>query len=109
MIEALHKEFPDIGLTYAIGGQISFDAFPPGWDKTYCLRFVQEHFGDIHFFGDKTYNARRCLHARLPTRCAHGLLSAGAVAEETLCLRWHSVIHGLAAKEMTSSSGQETC
>lgn len=25
-----------------------------GWDKTYCLQFLQE-FDDIHFFGDKTY------------------------------------------------------
>ena len=58
MIAALHKEFPDIGLTYAVGGQISFDAFPPGWDKTYCLRFVERDFGDIHFFGDKTYKVR---------------------------------------------------
>ncbi|EFA07975.2 phosphomannomutase [Tribolium castaneum] len=55
MIEALRKKFPDIGLTYAIGGQISFDAFPKGWDKTYCLRHVQsEGFDEIHFFGDKT-------------------------------------------------------
>ncbi|XP_044253705.1 phosphomannomutase [Tribolium madens] len=55
MIEALKKRFPDIGLTYAIGGQISFDAFPKGWDKTYCLRHVQnEGFDEIHFFGDKT-------------------------------------------------------
>ena len=26
-----------------------------GWDKTYCLRFVEEEFDDIHFFGDKTF------------------------------------------------------
>jgi phosphomannomutase len=40
MIEALRKEFNDIDLTYSIGGQISFDVFPNGWDKTYCLRHV---------------------------------------------------------------------
>ena len=28
--------------------------FPEGWDKTYCLRFLEE-FKTIHFFGDKTY------------------------------------------------------
>ena len=26
-----------------------------GWDKTYCLQFVEEDFDVIHFFGDKTY------------------------------------------------------
>jgi len=56
MIDALRKEFPDMGLTYSIGGQISFDVFPNGWDKTYCLRFLEnEGFEEIHFFGDKTH------------------------------------------------------
>lgn len=55
MIEALKKEFPDIGFTYSIGGQISFDVFPTGWDKTYCLQHLEnEGFSQIHFFGDKT-------------------------------------------------------
>lgn len=26
-----------------------------GWDKTYCLRFVEGDFDEIHFFGDKTF------------------------------------------------------
>ena len=40
-----------------IGGQISFDVFPKGWDKTYCLRFLQdENYDEIHFFGDKTFH-----------------------------------------------------
>jgi len=43
-----------LNLVYSIGGQISFDVFPQGWDKTYCLRFLEEHFDHIHFFGDKT-------------------------------------------------------
>lgn len=56
MVSALQKEFPDYGLTYSIGGQISFDVFPTGWDKTYCLQHVEkEGFTKIHFFGDKTY------------------------------------------------------
>lgn len=55
MIEALKVEFPNIGLTYSIGGQISFDVFPHGWDKTYCLQHLEnEGFEQIHFFGDKT-------------------------------------------------------
>lgn len=53
-IQALEAEFPDSGLAFSIGGQISFDVFPKGWDKTYCLRFVEKDFDTIHFFGDKT-------------------------------------------------------
>jgi phosphomannomutase len=37
----------------SIGGQISFDVFPIGWDKTYCLQFLND-FDNIFFFGDKT-------------------------------------------------------
>lgn len=57
MIEDLQKEFHDIDLTYSVGGQISFDVFPRGWDKTFALRHVikpEKHFKEIHFFGDKT-------------------------------------------------------
>ncbi|KAG6334191.1 hypothetical protein ID866_4891, partial [Astraeus odoratus] len=53
LVDTLREKFADYGLTFAIGGQISFDVFPNGWDKTYCLRFVeQEGFDEIHFFGD---------------------------------------------------------
>ena len=55
MVATLQKEFADLGLTYSIGGQISFDVFPTGWDKTYCLQFVEGDFDAIHFFGDKTF------------------------------------------------------
>ncbi|KAI0767209.1 eukaryotic phosphomannomutase [Fomes fomentarius] len=55
-VNALKEKFPDYGLTYSIGGQISFDVFPNGWDKTFCLQHVaDEGFEEIHFFGDKTY------------------------------------------------------
>ncbi|EGN96563.1 hypothetical protein SERLA73DRAFT_184639 [Serpula lacrymans var. lacrymans S7.3] len=55
-VEVLQEKFADYGLTFAIGGQISFDVFPKGWDKTYALRHVEgEGFEEIHFFGDKTY------------------------------------------------------
>lgn len=53
MKEALMKAFPDLGLQFAIGGQISIDAFPIGWDKRYCLKFI-DGFKEIHFFGDRT-------------------------------------------------------
>jgi hypothetical protein len=26
-----------------------------GWDKTYCLQFVEKDYDEIHFFGDKTF------------------------------------------------------
>lgn len=55
MVKALKEAFPDYGLTYSIGGQISFDVFPTGWDKTYCLQFVTDKHDEIHFFGDKTF------------------------------------------------------
>ncbi|KAJ1920301.1 Phosphomannomutase 1 [Mycoemilia scoparia] len=55
-VKALEKEFSDYGIKFSIGGQISFDVFPIGWDKTYCLRHLKgEGFEKIHFFGDKTF------------------------------------------------------
>lgn len=62
-VAALQREFPDLGLRFSIGGQISFDVFPEGWDKTYCLRHVEaeKRRGDgvsyetVHFFGDKCF------------------------------------------------------
>jgi phosphomannomutase len=41
-------------IQFSIGGQISVDIFPEGWDKTYCLQFVENKYDEIHFFGDKT-------------------------------------------------------
>lgn len=54
MVSVLREKFAHFNLTFSIGGQISFDVFPQGWDKTYCLRYLEE-FNEIHFFGDKTY------------------------------------------------------
>lgn len=54
-VATLRERFADLNLEYSIGGQISFDVFPKGWDKTYCLQFVKEDFDEIHFFGDKTF------------------------------------------------------
>ena len=64
-VAALKEKFPDLGLTYSIGGQISFDVFPMGWDKTYCLNHVEHEakrtdgeaveWKTVHFFGDKTF------------------------------------------------------
>ena len=37
MVDRLRKEFADYDLTFSIGGQISFDVFPRGWDKVILL------------------------------------------------------------------------
>ncbi|XP_078355744.1 uncharacterized protein LOC144640509 [Oculina patagonica] len=55
-VSILREKFADYGLQLSIGGQISFDVFPKGWDKTYCLRHVEKDgYKEIHFFGDKCY------------------------------------------------------
>jgi len=61
-IGKLREKFAHLGLTYSIGGQLSFDIFPTGWDKTYCLQHLESdakkpggvEYTTIHFFGDKT-------------------------------------------------------
>ncbi|KAH0566120.1 Phosphomannomutase 1 [Trichoglossum hirsutum] len=62
-VEVLKEKFADFNLTFSIGGQISFDVFPTGWDKTYCLQHIEAEgdrpggvrYTTVHFFGDKTY------------------------------------------------------
>mmetsp|Transcript_40506 Transcript_40506/g.42268 ORF Transcript_40506/g.42268 Transcript_40506/m.42268 type:complete len:268 (-) Transcript_40506:39-842(-) len=46
----------EYGLKCSIGGQISFDIVPIGWDKSYCLQFVEKEYDNIIFFGDKIYD-----------------------------------------------------
>ncbi|XP_036395181.1 phosphomannomutase 2 [Megalops cyprinoides] len=54
-VAVLREEFAGKGLVFSIGGQISFDVFPEGWDKRYCLGIVEKDgYEKIHFFGDKT-------------------------------------------------------
>eukprot|EP00400_MALV-I_sp_L67-5_P001080 gene1080-1071_t len=54
-VAAAREKFGSQGLTFSIGGQISVDCFPNGWDKTKCLQYVEaEYGGNIHFYGDKT-------------------------------------------------------
>jgi len=53
MVEVMQKKFDGWGLKFSIGGQISIDIFPIGWDKTFCLRYLDK-FKKIYFFGDKT-------------------------------------------------------
>lgn len=57
MVKTMEEKFAHLKLKFSIGGQISFDVFPQGWDKTYCLNFIKEaDFDEIHFFGDKTFD-----------------------------------------------------
>lgn len=54
IIRKIKFELLDLNLQFSIGGQISIDIFPQGWDKTYCLQFIEDKYDDIYFFGDKT-------------------------------------------------------
>lgn len=54
MIETLKEAFPDLELEYSIGGQISFDVYPKGTNKSFCLQYLSHIDSEIHFFGDKT-------------------------------------------------------
>ncbi|AFM98240.1 phosphomannomutase [Encephalitozoon hellem] len=55
MVEAMRERFKDSCLVFSIGGQISIDCFPRGWDKTYCLRHIKdEGIENVYFFGDMT-------------------------------------------------------
>lgn len=38
----------------SIGGQISIDVFPEGWDKTYALQFIPKE-EVVYFFGDRCF------------------------------------------------------
>ena len=55
MADDLRAKFAHFGLSFSIGGQISIDIFPTGWDKTLCLKHLHgEGFSTVHFFGDRT-------------------------------------------------------
>lgn len=58
VLEKLNNRFgpeTEYGLKFSIGGQIGIDVCPLGWDKTFCLQFIDPHlFETVHFFGDKT-------------------------------------------------------
>ncbi|EPR78622.1 Phosphomannomutase [Spraguea lophii 42_110] len=57
MVDILKKEFSSsLNLHFSIGGEISIDCFPKGWDKTYCLQHIKsEGIKNIYFFGDMTH------------------------------------------------------
>ncbi|XP_078388146.1 phosphomannomutase 1-like [Cetorhinus maximus] len=54
-VAALQREFADRGVKCTRGGMISFDIFPEGWDKRYCLDILEKDgIKTIHFFGNET-------------------------------------------------------
>ncbi|XP_060705242.1 phosphomannomutase 1-like [Hemiscyllium ocellatum] len=54
-VAALQKEFAGKGVKCTRGGMISFDIFPEGWDKRYCLDILEKDgIQTIHFFGNET-------------------------------------------------------
>ncbi|XP_065659200.1 uncharacterized protein LOC100208165 isoform X2 [Hydra vulgaris] len=54
--QAVEEKFSAYGLQCTIGGEISFDVFPIGWDKRCCLQHLDmTKIKEIHFFGDKVH------------------------------------------------------
>lgn len=53
LVKKLAEEFKGENIHFSIGGQISIDIFPKGWDKRFCLQFLED-FEKIYFFGDMT-------------------------------------------------------
>ncbi|KAI5170814.1 phosphomannomutase [Nematocida sp. LUAm3] len=54
LVKKLENEFST--LRFSIGGEISIDIFPKGWDKTFCLNHLKdEDIERIFFFGDMTH------------------------------------------------------
>ncbi|CAN6461785.1 unnamed protein product [Victoria cruziana] len=86
MVSVLRDKFAHLDLTFSIGGQISFDVFPRGWDKTYCLRYLED-FKEIHFFGDKTYKGGNDYEIFESERTiGHTVGSPDDTAEQCRCL-----------------------
>lgn len=53
--KALREAFACSGLEFAIGGQISIDCYPNGWDKRLSLDRIRDvPFSEIRYFGDRT-------------------------------------------------------
>lgn len=44
-----------IGVEIKLGGDTSFDIYPTGWDKTFCLNHVDSDHSEICFFGDRCF------------------------------------------------------
>jgi len=63
-------------ITMSIGGQISIDVFPVGWNKTYCLQFVPVDT-KIYFFGDRIFPGGNDWEIANDTRLKHAFKVTG--------------------------------
>lgn len=53
LVASLQPMLTKHNLVAVIGGMISIDIFPEGFDKRYCLKFFPDR-SQVHFFGDRT-------------------------------------------------------
>jgi len=51
LADLLHKN--EIDVVSKLGGNTSFDIYPPGWDKTYALQHFDKTKWDFWFVGDR--------------------------------------------------------
>ena len=56
VLSDLHEFLRDnsISVKASLGGDTSFDLFPLGWDKTFCLKYFDSN-SNFYFFGDRCY------------------------------------------------------
>jgi phosphomannomutase len=91
IVRKIHEQFgPEtpFKLVASIGGQIGLDLAPEGWDKTFCLRFVDEsEFDTVHFFGDKCEPGGGDYELfRHPRTVGHAVTSAEDTTEQVRAL-----------------------
>jgi len=84
-VNTLRNEFAEENLTFSIGGQISFDVFPTGWDKSFCLQYVENDYDEIHFFGDKCQKVQTIIE--LIYACREGMIMRFMRTRELLGMR----------------------
>ena len=93
MVKILQTQFEEYNLTFSIGGQISFDVFPKGWDKTFCLQFVEntsrgKRLWDIQL--TKDYRTRSDFARRYP-KTSRQIYSWQALSSNIAQILWYQL------------------
>ena len=89
MVKYLKDKLCDLNLSFSIGGQISIDIFPKGWDKTYCLQFIEKDYDRIVFYGDKTMEGGNDHEIFIDDRTeSYTVVSPEDTIEKLLKLKW---------------------
>ena len=89
MVKYLKDKLVDLNLSFSIGGQISIDIFPKGWDKTYCLQFIEKEYDRIVFYGDKTMEGGNDHEIFIDNRTeSYTVVSPEDTIEKLLKLKW---------------------